>query len=79
MCLKASGFSPQGQADLLKHAKLEALDTLRQIHQAAQSCGLRKNEASVTASSPELPRPHAHAPALDAIPESETASDSGSC
>lgn len=36
----------QGQADLLKHAKSEALDTLRQIHCAAQSCGLSKNEAA---------------------------------
>ncbi|CAG02824.1 unnamed protein product, partial [Tetraodon nigroviridis] len=33
----------KGQADLLKHAKSEALDTLRQIHCAAQSCGLSKN------------------------------------
>ena len=36
----------QGQADLLKHAKSEALDTLRQIHCAAQSCGLSKSEAA---------------------------------
>ncbi|XP_061702461.1 inactive phospholipase C-like protein 2 [Syngnathoides biaculeatus] len=36
----------KGQADLLKHAKSEALDTLRQIHCAAQSCGLSKNGAS---------------------------------
>lgn len=40
----------QGQADLLKHAKSEALDTLRQIHCAAQSCGLSKNGAA----SPQL-------------------------
>uniref|UniRef100_A0A3Q3BAU6 Phosphoinositide phospholipase C n=1 Tax=Kryptolebias marmoratus TaxID=37003 RepID=A0A3Q3BAU6_KRYMA len=36
----------KGQADLLKHAKSEALDTLRQIHCAAQSCGLSKNGAA---------------------------------
>ncbi|XP_014877346.1 inactive phospholipase C-like protein 2 [Poecilia latipinna] len=41
----------KGQADLLKHAKSEALDTLRQIHCAAQSCGLSKNGAA----SPQLP------------------------
>ncbi|KAM3863801.1 inactive phospholipase C-like protein 2 [Diretmus argenteus] len=40
----------KGQADLLKHAKNEALDTLRQIHCAAQSCGLSKNGAA----SPQL-------------------------
>ncbi|XP_076851663.1 inactive phospholipase C-like protein 2 isoform X1 [Brachyhypopomus gauderio] len=33
----------KGQADLLKHAKREALDTLRQINCAAHSCGLAKN------------------------------------
>lgn len=42
----ASFSDSQGQADLLKHAKSEALDTLRQIHCAAQSCGLSKNEAA---------------------------------
>ncbi|XP_055747473.1 inactive phospholipase C-like protein 2 [Salvelinus fontinalis] len=40
----------KGQADLLKHAKSEALDTLRQIHCATQSCGLSKNGAT----SPQL-------------------------
>ncbi|XP_061159867.1 inactive phospholipase C-like protein 2 [Syngnathus typhle] len=40
----------KGQADLLKHAKSEALDTFRQIHCAAQSCGLSKNGAA----SPQL-------------------------
>lgn len=47
---------PQGQADLLKHAKSEALDTLRQIHCAAQSCGLSKNGAA----SPQLQPHHPH-------------------
>lgn len=42
----ASCTDSQGQADLLKHAKSEALDTLRQIHCAAQSCGLTKTEAA---------------------------------
>ncbi|KAI2666380.1 Inactive phospholipase C-like protein 1 [Labeo rohita] len=47
-----------GQADLLKHAKGEAVDTLRQIHCAAHSCGLAKNGASTSPASPLLP-PHA--------------------
>ncbi|GLD49095.1 inactive phospholipase C-like protein 2 isoform X1 [Lates japonicus] len=48
----------KGQADLLKHAKSEALDTLRQIHCAAQSCGLSKNGAA----SPQLPHHPHHQP-----------------
>lgn len=48
----------QGQADLLKHAKSEALDTLRQIHYAAQSCGLNKNGAA----SPQLQHHPQHQP-----------------
>lgn len=50
--------SSQGQADLLKHAKSEALDTLRQIHCAAQSCGLSKNGAA----SPQLQHHPLHQP-----------------
>lgn len=48
----------KGQADLLKHAKSEALDTLRQIHCAAQSCGLSKNGAT----SPQLQHHPHHQP-----------------
>nr|XP_061838118.1 inactive phospholipase C-like protein 2 [Nerophis lumbriciformis] len=48
----------KGQADLLKHAKSEALDTLRQIHCAAQSCGLSKNGASSPQPQPHLPQQH---------------------
>ncbi|XP_023269683.1 inactive phospholipase C-like protein 2 [Seriola lalandi dorsalis] len=48
----------KGQADLLKHAKSEALDTLRQIHCAAQSCGLSKNGAA----SPQLQHHPLHQP-----------------
>ncbi|MGH0141490.1 UNVERIFIED_CONTAM: hypothetical protein FKN15_068487 [Acipenser sinensis] len=61
----------KGQADLLKHAKHEALDTLRQIHYAAQSCGL-----SSSCASPDLLRTR---PALEPIPETEKRSDTGSC
>lgn len=32
----------QGQADLLKYAKNETLENLKQIHYAAVSCGLNK-------------------------------------
>ncbi|KAJ8344723.1 hypothetical protein SKAU_G00289160 [Synaphobranchus kaupii] len=69
----------KGQADLLKHAKMEALDTLRQVHHAAQSCALSKTGAAApaAASSPEMSHSHTHA--LDTVAESETASDSGSC
>lgn len=35
-------FSLQGQADLLKYAKNEALENLKQIHYATLSCGLNK-------------------------------------
>ncbi|XP_043910659.1 inactive phospholipase C-like protein 2 [Protopterus annectens] len=60
----------KGQADLLKNAKNEALDNLRQIHYAAQSCGISKNGTA----SPDLFR----ARTLDPIPETEGASDNGS-
>lgn len=35
-------FVLQGQADLLKYAKNEALENLKQIHYATLSCGLNK-------------------------------------
>ncbi|XP_041121408.1 inactive phospholipase C-like protein 2 isoform X1 [Polyodon spathula] len=62
----------KGQADLLKHAKHEALDTLRQIHYAAQSCGLSRDSSA----SPDLLRMR---PGLEPIPEAENKSDAGSC
>ncbi|XP_069490565.1 inactive phospholipase C-like protein 2 [Ambystoma mexicanum] len=62
----------KGQADLLKHAKSEALDNLRQIHYAGQSCGIGKNVSA----SPDLFRARS---TLEAIPETEAGSDSGSC
>ncbi|XP_013911986.1 PREDICTED: inactive phospholipase C-like protein 2 [Thamnophis sirtalis] len=61
----------KGQADLLKHSKAEALDTLWQIHNAAQSCGIGRNGAA----SPDLFRNRA---ALDPIPEAEGACEPGS-
>ncbi|XP_026566531.1 inactive phospholipase C-like protein 2 isoform X1 [Pseudonaja textilis] len=62
----------KGQGDLLKHSKAEALDTLWQIHNAAQSCGIGRNGAA----SPDLFRNRA---VLDPIPEAEGACDPGSC
>ncbi|XP_038635780.1 inactive phospholipase C-like protein 2 isoform X1 [Scyliorhinus canicula] len=62
----------KGQADLLKHAKNDALDNLRQIHYAAQSCGINKNGST----SPDLFRTRG---TLESIPESENTSDNGSC
>ncbi|XP_051774791.1 inactive phospholipase C-like protein 2 [Erpetoichthys calabaricus] len=64
----------KGQADLLKHAKNEALDTLRQIHNAAQSCGLSKNGSA----SPEVFRARSGG-GLEPILEKENGSDTGSC
>ncbi|XP_072105166.1 inactive phospholipase C-like protein 2 isoform X1 [Mobula birostris] len=62
----------KGQADLLKHAKNEALDNLRQIHYAAQSCGISKSHLS----SPDQLQSRG---ALESIPESENTSNNGSC
>lgn len=61
----------QGQADLLKHAKSEAMDTLRQIHYAAHSCGLAKNGASTSPASPLLPPYPRLLGALHTIPETD--------
>ncbi|XP_051871854.1 inactive phospholipase C-like protein 2 isoform X1 [Pristis pectinata] len=54
----------KGQADLLKHAKIEALDNLKQIHYAAVSCGLNK-PGTGNAESSKTRR------SLEAIPEKE--------
>ncbi|XP_072910523.1 inactive phospholipase C-like protein 2 isoform X2 [Hemitrygon akajei] len=55
----------KGQADLLKNAKIEALENLKQIHYAAVSCGLNKPGTGNTESS--KPRR-----SLEAIPEKES-------
>lgn len=62
----------KGQADLLKHAKAEALDNLWQIHNAGQSCGIGRNGLA----SPEPSRLRAP---LEPIPEAEGGSDAASC
>ncbi|XP_029428603.1 inactive phospholipase C-like protein 2 isoform X2 [Rhinatrema bivittatum] len=62
----------KGQADLLKQAKHEALDNLRQIHYTGQSCGIGKNSSA----SPDLFRLRT---TLEPIPEAEAGSDTGPC
>lgn len=42
MCILIAFIFLQGQADLLKYAKNEALENLKQIHYATLSCGLNK-------------------------------------
>lgn len=64
--------SLQGQADLLKHAKAEALDNLWQIHNAGQSCGIGRNGSA----SPEPSRLQAP---LEPIPETDGGGDTASC
>ncbi|XP_059686440.1 inactive phospholipase C-like protein 2 [Gavia stellata] len=62
----------KGQADLLKHAKAEALDNLWQIHNAGQSCGIGRNGSA----SPDPSRLRAP---LEPIPETEGGGDMASC
>ncbi|MBN3314352.1 PLCL2 protein, partial [Atractosteus spatula] len=55
----------KGQADLLKHAKNEVLENLKQIHYAALTCNLCKGNTGTT----ELIKPRR---SLEAIPEKMT-------
>lgn len=52
----------KGQADLLKYAKTETMENLKQIHYAAVSCGLNK----ATAGNAEVSKPRR---SLEVIPE----------
>ncbi|CDQ96313.1 unnamed protein product [Oncorhynchus mykiss] len=62
----------KGQADLLKHAKSEVQENLKQIHYAALTCNLSKDGPSgSTAGSESRTRPRS----LDAIPEKATGED----
>ncbi|XP_035386699.1 inactive phospholipase C-like protein 2 isoform X2 [Electrophorus electricus] len=61
----------KGQADLLKHAKGEAVDTVRQIHCAAHSSGLAKNGAATLPAPPLLPPHPRQLCPLHTIPEIE--------
>lgn len=55
-------LSPQGQADLLKYAKNETVENLKQIHYAAVSCGLNKPGTE----NADAPKPRR---SLEVIPE----------
>uniref|UniRef100_W5LTY5 Phosphoinositide phospholipase C n=1 Tax=Astyanax mexicanus TaxID=7994 RepID=W5LTY5_ASTMX len=56
----------KGQADLLKHAKAEVLENLKQIHYAALTCNLAKGGSAATPSAGSESRPRR---SLEAIPE----------
>ncbi|KAI4881856.1 hypothetical protein NFI96_000507 [Prochilodus magdalenae] len=69
----------EGQADLLKHARAEVLENLKQVHYAALTCSLAKGGASTTPSTGSDPRPRR---SLEAIPEkavSQILNVTGSC
>lgn len=59
---------PQGQAELLKHARSEVLENVKQIHYAALTCKLSKGGQPVGSDSKSRP-------SLEAIPEKATAED----
>ncbi|XP_016417522.1 inactive phospholipase C-like protein 2 [Sinocyclocheilus rhinocerous] len=54
----------KGQADLLKHARAEVLENLKQIHYAALTCNLAKGGAGPSSGSESRGRR-----SLEAIPE----------
>ncbi|KAL6462167.1 hypothetical protein MHYP_G00285890 [Metynnis hypsauchen] len=56
----------KGQADLLKHARAEVLENLKQVHYAALTCNLAKGGPSATPSTGSDSRPRR---SLEAIPE----------
>lgn len=62
---------PQGQADLLKHARSEVQENLKQIHYAAITCNLNKGGAVGGSSGSESKSRRS----LEAIPEKATAEE----
>lgn len=42
---------PQGQSDLLRGAKMESLDALRQLALACEACGLTSSSSNINSSS----------------------------
>ncbi|KAK9961555.1 hypothetical protein ABG768_009338 [Culter alburnus] len=60
----------KGQADLLKHARAEVLENLKQIHYAALTCNLVKGGARPSSGSESKGRPN-----LEAIPEKAVGED----
>lgn len=68
-----SVFTPQGQADLLKHAKSEVQENLKQIHYAALTCNLSKGGGVLSSSSSSSDSKGRRS--LEAIPEKATAEE----
>lgn len=62
---------PQGQAELLRHARSEVLENLKQIHYAALTCKLSKGGQPLGSSGSDS----RSRPSLEAIPEKATAED----
>nr|XP_023665507.1 inactive phospholipase C-like protein 2 [Paramormyrops kingsleyae]XP_023665508.1 inactive phospholipase C-like protein 2 [Paramormyrops kingsleyae]XP_023665510.1 inactive phospholipase C-like protein 2 [Paramormyrops kingsleyae] len=62
----------KGQADLLKHAKNEVLENLKQIHLTALTCNLYKGTPGPMASAAERNKPRR---SLEAIPEKAQAEE----
>lgn len=67
----SASSSTQGQAELLKHARSEVLENLKQIHYAALACKLSKGGQSSSSSGSDS-RSRA---SLEAIPEKATGED----
>lgn len=65
-------LASQGQADLLKHAKNEVLENLKQIHLTALTCNLYKGAPGPMASAAERNKPRR---SLEAIPEKAQAEE----
>lgn len=63
---------PQGQADLLKHARSEVQENLKQIHYAALTCNLTKGGAASGSSGSSESRSRR---SLEAIPEKAIAEE----
>ncbi len=61
----------QGQADLLKHARSEVQENLKQIHYAALTCNLSKGGTAGSSSGSESKSRRS----LEAIPEKATAEE----
>lgn len=63
--------SSQGQVELLKHARSEVLENLKQIHYAALTCKLSKGGQTISSSGSDSKS----RASLEAIPEKATAED----
>eukprot|EP00066_Takifugu_rubripes_P014186 XP_011603452.1 PREDICTED: inactive phospholipase C-like protein 2 [Takifugu rubripes] len=61
----------KGQVELLKHARSEVLENLKQIHYAALTCKLSKGGQSISSSGSDSKSRSS----LEAIPEKATAED----